>query len=59
MSLLRELRTLHRDVWVLFAATLVNRMGTMVLPFLALYVTRDLGLSEDRAGLTLLVYGTT
>lgn len=31
----------------------------MVLPFLALYVTRDLGLSADRAGLTLLVYGAT
>lgn len=51
------LEGLPRGVWVLFAVTLVNRMGTMVLPFLVLYLTRDVGFSAARAGLVLTVYG--
>src|SRR4029077_20163436 len=30
-------------VWLVFATTLVNRAGTMVVPFMVLYVTRYLG----------------
>jgi MFS family permease len=48
---------LPRQAWVLFATTLVNRSGTMVLPFLVLYLTRDLGFPAARAGLTLTIYG--
>jgi MFS family permease len=55
----RELRNLPRGVWVLFATTLVNRAGTMVLPFLVLYLTRDLGFTAVQAGRVLLVYGAT
>jgi len=55
----RDLRNLPRGVWVLFATTLVNRAGTMVLPFLVLYLTRDLGFTAVQAGRVLLVYGTT
>jgi len=51
------LEGLPRGVWILFAVTLVNRMGTMVLPFLVLYLTRDVGFSAGRAGLVLTVYG--
>ncbi len=51
------LEGLPRGVWTLFAVTLVNRMGTMVLPFLVLYLTRDVGFSAGRAGLVLAVYG--
>jgi predicted MFS family arabinose efflux permease len=47
-----------RGVWVLFATTLVNRAGTMVLPFLVLYLTRDLGFTAAQAGTVLFVYGT-
>ena len=50
MSLRADLRALPRAVWVQCAATLVNRAGTMVLPFLLLYLTRDLGLSPSRGG---------
>jgi predicted MFS family arabinose efflux permease len=53
----RDLRELPRGVWVLFATTLVNRAGTMVLPFLVLYLTRDLGLTAGQAGSVLFVYG--
>src|SRR5512134_2223090 len=48
---------LPRGVWILFAVTLINRMGTMVLPFLVLYLTREIGFSAGRAGLVLTVYG--
>jgi MFS family permease len=48
---------LPRGVWILFAVTLINRMGTMVLPFLVLYLTREIGFSAGRAGLVLSVYG--
>lgn len=52
-----SLRGLPRDIWVLAGATLVNRVGTMVLPFLVLYLTRELGFTPGRAGLALAAYG--
>jgi len=57
MNIWRSLKGLPRDVWVLSLATLINRAGTMVLPFLVLYLTKELGFSAPRAGLTLAVYG--
>ena len=57
MNIWRSLRGLPRGIWVLALATLVNRAGTMVLPFLVLYLTREMGFSAPRAGLVLAVYG--
>ena len=48
---------LPRRVWILAAGLLVNRAGTMVLPFLSLYLTRELGLSVERAATVLAMYG--
>ena len=48
---------LPREVWLLAGALLVNRAGTMVLPFLSLYLTRDLGLTAARAGLIIGSFG--
>ena len=45
----RGLAGLPREMWVLFAATLVNRAGSMVLPFFVLYLTRDAALSVPAA----------
>ena len=59
MSLRADLHALPRAVWVQCAATLVNRAGTMVLPFLLLYLTRDLGLSPTYAGAIVALYGAT
>lgn len=53
----RELSRLPRAVWILSLSTLLNRMGTMALPFLTLYLTRSLGLSASRAGALLALYG--
>lgn len=53
----RGLRGLPRTVWILSLTTLVNRLGTMALPFMALYLTRSRGFSGSEAGLVLTVYG--
>lgn len=53
----RGLRRLPPGLWLLLGATLINRAGTMVLPFLALYLTRSRGLTDFQAGLVLAVYG--
>lgn len=45
------------QVWYLAMVVLVNRAGSMVLPFLALYVTEGLQLGESAAGWMLAVYG--
>jgi MFS family permease len=53
----RGLGSLPNAVWVLFTVTLVNRTGTMVLPFLVLYLTKRLNFSAGQAGLILTIYG--
>ena len=57
MNIWRSLRGLPRDLWIVAIASLVNRAGTMVLPFLVLYLTQKLGFSVPRAGFALAVYG--
>lgn len=57
LNVWRSLRGLPRDLWVVSAATLINRLGMMAIPFLVLYLTRELGFSPARAGLALGVYG--
>jgi MFS family permease len=51
------LGALPRKIWIHFAATLVNRMGTMAIPFLVLYLTKDAGFTAEHAGLILSLYG--
>ncbi len=48
---------LPRDFWLLVLGTFVNRAGTFVVPFLALYVTGGRGHSAATAGAVLLAYG--
>ncbi|MCA9230640.1 MAG: MFS transporter [Planctomycetales bacterium] len=50
-------RGLPRDVWLLAIVLFVNRSGTMVLPFLTLYLTRHLDFTEAAAGQMITVYG--
>ena len=53
----RGVSGLPASVWFVFATTLVNRAGTMVVPFMVLYVTRYLGVRPALAGMALTVYG--
>lgn len=48
---------LPRPFWVVWAGTLVNRLGTFVTPFLVLYLTHERGLSVAGAGGVLTVLG--
>ncbi|MDP9194391.1 MAG: MFS transporter [Acidobacteriota bacterium] len=55
-TLLQNLRALPRPVWILFAGTFINRFGTFVMPFLAMYMT-DEGFTATQAGLAVSSYG--
>lgn len=57
INIWRSLKGLPRGVWVLSVVTLINRSGTMVLPFLVLYLTQELHFSAPRAGFVLAIYG--
>ena len=50
-------RGLPREIWMLSAVLFVNRSGAMVLTFLTLYLTKELGYSLTVAGQVLAVYG--
>jgi predicted MFS family arabinose efflux permease len=62
---LRAILKLYRDafsglpgsVWRISFAALVNRAGTMVLPFLSLYLVKVREFSAQQVGLILLFYG--
>ncbi len=46
-----------REIWVLAGALFINRCGSMVLPFMTLYLTSQHGMRESEAGRLLSVYG--
>lgn len=48
---------LPAEVWLLALATLIHRSGTMVMPFLSLYVTAEMGLPPRYGGYMLAAYG--
>jgi MFS family permease len=57
MKAWRELALLPRRLWVLAAAHLINRAGTMALPFLPLYLIKARGFTVGQAGGMLALYG--
>ncbi|MCB1034117.1 MAG: MFS transporter [Acidobacteria bacterium] len=50
-------RGIPRRVWLLCAVFFVNRAGTMVMPFLALYVVLEKGMTESQAASILAAFG--
>jgi MFS family permease len=55
-SLRENLRALPRGAWILFFGTFLNKFGTFVLPFLAIYMGQ-LGYSIPQSGLAIAGYG--
>jgi MFS family permease len=49
---------LAKGFWVLWTGTLINRMGTMMVPFMTLYLVGARGLSVPAAGGVMAAYGT-
>ncbi|RMF27628.1 MAG: MFS transporter [Bacteroidetes bacterium] len=50
-------RGLSRGVWLLALVMLINRSGTMVIPFLTLYLTQKLDFTLGQAGLIMGFFG--
>jgi predicted MFS family arabinose efflux permease len=48
---------LSPSAWWLSVVMLVNRMGTMVLPFMTLYMTESRGVSISKAGFVMTMFG--
>ncbi|NKI26225.1 MFS transporter [Arenibacter sp. 6A1] len=48
---------LSQEVWWLALITLINRAGTMVIPFLSLYLSDNLGLSLTQVGSIMTSFG--
>ncbi|NER10685.1 Predicted arabinose efflux permease, MFS family [Muriicola jejuensis] len=57
LSYLNSFRGLSREVWWLALVTLINRAGTMVIPFLSLYLTRDRGFALEDVGTIMSCFG--
>lgn len=54
---LAPFRGLPREVWFLAIVMFINRSGSMVLPFLTLYVNKKLGYSAEWAGAMVAWFG--
>lgn len=48
---------LRKEIWLLSVITLINRAGTMVIPFLSLYLTKSRGFSLEEVGWILTFFG--
>lgn len=46
-----------KEIWTIAILTLINRMGTMVIPFLSVYLTTVLGYSLKEAGILASAFG--
>ncbi len=56
MSLRKDIAAMPRTIWVLFVGTLINRFGSFVFVFLAVYLTGK-GYTAPQAGLAIGAYG--
>jgi len=48
---------LSKDVWAIALIYLVNRAGEMVIPFMSIYLTSQLGFSKTETGVVLFCFG--
>lgn len=53
----RAYRGLGKPVWILAFVQLINRSGSMVLPFIVVYMTKSLGFTTVEAGVIMSLYG--
>ncbi len=48
---------LSKSTWWLALVMLINRSGTMVVPFMTMYLTQHMGVSISKAGLAMSIFG--
>lgn len=56
-SYFHTFKGLSREVWLLSFVLLINRAGSMVLPFLSVYLHNEIGLSLSNVGWIMSMYG--
>ncbi|QYS92329.1 MFS transporter [Flavobacterium covae] len=56
-SILKDFKTLPREVWFFFFMILINRMGAMVVPFMSKYLYEDLKFSYTEIGTIMMCFG--
>jgi predicted MFS family arabinose efflux permease len=56
-SYIASFKGLPREVWWLSLITLINRAGTMVIPFLSLYLTKERDFSLEQVGWIMTAFG--
>jgi predicted MFS family arabinose efflux permease len=54
---LETFKGLSKEIWWLSLITFINRAGTMVIPFLSLYLTEDLGFTVSNVGWIMSCFG--
>src|SRR5678815_3299324 len=54
---IRDSGGLSRNTWWLSLVMLVNRSGTMVVPFMTMYMTQHLGVGIGKAGFVMSLFG--
>ncbi len=59
MLLPQAIRKYPPILWTMSLALLINRMGTMVMPFMMIYLTKSLKVTASEASLVMGVYGVT
>ncbi len=57
LNYLGTFKGLSTEVWWLALITLINRAGTMVIPFLSIYLNEHLHFSKTEVGLVMLFFG--
>ncbi len=57
LSYLNSFQGLSKEVWWLALITLINRAGTMVVPFLSLYLTQNMGFTLENVGSIMTSFG--
>ena len=48
---------LSLQIWLLSLVTFINRAGAMVIPFLSLYLVKDLGFTKPEVGWIMTAFG--
>ncbi len=48
---------LNRDIWLITIVMFVNRLGTLILPFITLYTTQEIGWTKPQAGVAVACFG--
>lgn len=54
---LDSFKGLSKEIWWLSLITLINRAGTMVIPFLSLYLNESLNFTKEDIGIVMIFFG--